>query len=168
LRYKGRLWLGDDTQLHTRVLSTLYNSPIGGHSGIPITCSRVKKLFAWNGLKSFVRNYVHGCQVYLQAKSDQAAYPGKLQPLLVPTEAWDTITMDFIDGLPHCSNANCILVVVDKFTRYIHFIPLSHPYTTSSMAHFFMSHIYKLHGLSSGIISDQDPVFTSLFWKHLF
>jgi hypothetical protein len=53
---------------------------------------------------------------------DRSPYPGKLQSLPVSTEAWHTITMDFIEGLARSSNVNCILVVVDKFTKYSHFI----------------------------------------------
>jgi hypothetical protein len=66
--------------------------------------------------------------------------------------------MDFIDGLPSSSHANCILVVVDKFTKYAQFIPLSHPYTVSSVAQVFFVNVYKLHGLPSDIILDRDPV----------
>jgi hypothetical protein len=95
-------------------------------------------------------------------------YLGKLQPLLLPTEAWETITINFIDGLPQSANANCILVIVDKFTRYGHFLPLSHPYTTTSVDGVFLNMVYKLHGLLSAIVSDRDPVFTSKFWQYLF
>jgi hypothetical protein len=84
----------------------------------------------------------------------------------VPIEAWQTITMDFIEGLPYSGSVECILVVVDKFTRYAHFIPLSHP--AQSVAATFMSVVYKLHGLPASIISDRDPVVTSKFWQGLF
>jgi hypothetical protein len=76
--------------------------------------------------------------------------------------------MDFIEGLPRSNRADCILVVVDKFTRYAHFILISHPYTTSSVAVVFLKEVYKLHGLPASIISDRDPVFTSHFWQCLF
>lgn len=168
LRYKGRLWLGNDVQLHHRVLSALHSSPLGGHSRVPVTYRRVKKLFAWKGLKTSVQHYVNQCQTCLQAEADHAAYPGKLQPLPVPSWPWATITMDFIEGLPRSGAADCILVIVDKFTKYDHFLPLSHPYTSSSVAHCFKTHIYKLHGLPAAIVSDRDPVFTSQFWRHLF
>jgi hypothetical protein len=108
------------------------------------------------------------CQVCLQAKSERSRYPSKLQPLPVPTEAWQTISMDFIEGLPKSANASCILVIIDKFTKFGHFIPLSHPYTTSSVASVFMQVVYKLHGLPASIIFDIDPIFTSNFWQSLF
>jgi transposase InsO family protein len=60
------------------------------------------------------------------------------------------------------------MVVVDKFTKYNHFIPLKHPYTTQSVAKQFLNQVYKLHGLPESIVSDRDSVFTSNFWKELF
>jgi hypothetical protein len=168
LRYKGRIWLGNDKVLQQRLVAALHTSPIGGHSGIPVTYSRLKNLFAWKNMKTTVQQFIQTCQICLQAKPDRSAYPRKLQPLPVPSGAWETITMDFIDGLPSSGHANCILVVVDKFTKYAHFIPLSHPYTASYVAQVFFVNVYKLHGLPSANISDRDLVFTSNFWQHLF
>jgi hypothetical protein len=141
----------------------MHASALGGHSGVPVTYRRLKQLFYWKGMKPAVHNFVQNCQICLQAKPDRACYPGKLQPLPIPNEAWEIISMDFIEGLPRSLNANCILVVVDKFTRYGHFIPLSHPYTANSVAALFMNSVYKLHGLPTSIISDRDPIFTSNF-----
>jgi hypothetical protein len=76
--------------------------------------------------------------------------------------------MDFIDGLPLSSSANCILVVVDKFTKFAHFLPIRHPYTAASVAKVFLEQVYKLHGMPQSIVSDRDPIFTSNFWKELF
>jgi hypothetical protein len=76
--------------------------------------------------------------------------------------------MDFIEGLPKSGSTNCILVIVDKFTRYGHFVALYHPYTASSVAMVFMTEVYKLHGMPALIISDCDLVFTSKFWQSLF
>jgi hypothetical protein len=125
-------------------------------------------VFAWKGMKKQVHQFVQTCQVYLQANPDRALYPGKLQPLPTPTEAWETVSLDFIEDLPRSRNSNCIVMVVDKFTRYGHFIPLSHPYTASSVAGVFLDEVYRVHGLPASIISDRDPIFTSKFWQSLF
>jgi hypothetical protein len=76
--------------------------------------------------------------------------------------------MDFIEGLPKAGKHDTILVVIDKFTKYAHFLALSHPYTTLSVAQLYFSTVYKLHGLPKAIISDRDEVFTSTLWKELF
>jgi hypothetical protein len=76
--------------------------------------------------------------------------------------------MDFVEGLPKSRHANCILVVVDKFNKFAHFIPLLHPFTSATVAKLFLDNIYKLHGMPSHIISDRDRIFTSNFWRELF
>jgi hypothetical protein len=59
-------------------------------------------------------------------------------------------------------------VVVDKFSKYAHFISLTHPFTALAVAKVYLSQVYKLHGLPTAIISDRDPIFTSNLWKELF
>jgi hypothetical protein len=115
----------------------------------------LKHLFAWQGMKSQVKQYVQQCQICLQAKPDRAKYPGLLQPLPVPAGAWQAISLDFIEGLPRSNSYNCILVVVDRFSKYSHFIPLAHPFTAIDVAKVFMVHIFKLHGLPQIIVSDR-------------
>jgi hypothetical protein len=75
--------------------------------------------------------------------------------------------MDFISGLPP-RQGNYILVVVDKFSKYAHFIPLTHHFIALIVAKMYLSQVYKLHGLPNAIISDRDPIFTSNLWKELF
>ena len=78
------------------------------------------------------------------------------------------VSLDFVEGLPSFGSANCILVVVDKFSKFAHFIPLRHPFTALSVAKAYMDNVYKLHEMPSSLISDRDQVFTSTFWQELF
>ena len=41
---------------------------------------------------------------------------------------WATVSMDFVDGLPKSQRMDVIMVVVDRLTKYVHFISLSYPY----------------------------------------
>lgn len=168
IRYNGRIWVGDNKQLQSRIIAALHSSAIGGHSGFLVTPSRIKKLFTWKGMKARVKDFVVACSMCLQAKPDKAHYSGLLSPLPVPAAAWQVISMDFIKGLPRSGNADCIMVVVDKFSKFAHFVPLLHPYTAPKVAQAFLDHIFRLHGMPTHIISDKDPVFTSTFWKELF
>ena len=168
IKQHGRVWLGNNVTVQKQVLSALHASAIGGHSGFNVTYKRVRRLFTWPGMKQHVRLFVEDCQICKQAKPERVRYPGLLEPLPVPTQAWEVITMDFVEGLPQSARYNSILVVVDKFSRLAHFIPLSHPFTAFQVAQTFVNNIYKLHGLPAAIVSDRDPIFTSIMWKELF
>lgn len=76
--------------------------------------------------------------------------------------------MDFIEGLPSSCNKTVIFVVVDRLSKYAHFLPLTHPYTTTTVAQVFLDNIFKLHGMTTSIVSNRDPIFTSTFWEELF
>lgn len=119
-------------------------------------------------MKIVVKEFVQTCLVCQQAKPDRTKKPGLLQPLSVPDASWKIISMNFIEGLPQFGLVNWILVVVDKLTKYAHFIPLKHPYTVASVAKVFLDNIYKLHGLPDSIVSNCDKIFTSAFWGELF
>ena len=74
------------------------------------------------------------------------------------------MSLDFVEGLPKSQLKDVVLVVVDKLTKFVHFVPLSHPYTAAKVAHLYMQHVFKLHGMPATIVSDRDPIFTSHFW----
>jgi hypothetical protein len=132
------------------------------------TYQRIHKLFAWPGLKQSVLEFVQHCDTCQWAKTEHTKLPGPLQPLPVPEQAWHTISLDFIEGLPKSNGHDVILVVIDKLTKYAHFLPLKHPFTALQVATSFTDHIYKLHGLPKCIISDRDKIFTSRLWQELF
>lgn len=87
-----------------------------------------------------------------------------LQSLPVPQQAWSEVSLDFIEGLPRSEGKDSIMVVIDRFTKYVHFIPLTHPYIASEVAKAFFGIVYRLHGLPEKIVSDRDRIFTSEMW----
>jgi hypothetical protein len=61
-----------------------------------------------------------------------------------------------------------VMTVVDRFSKYTHFIMLRHSYTALTMAQAFFDQVVRLHGIPNSIVSDRDPIFTSNFWHELF
>jgi hypothetical protein len=81
---------------------------------------------------------------------------------------WSDISMDVVEGFPRVAGKSVILTVVDRFSKYAHFITLAHPYLAESVARAFYTDIVRLHDVPASIVSDRDPVFTSTFWQALF
>lgn len=119
-------------------------------------------------MKKDVHSYIQQCSVCQQAKHSNTHPTGLLQPLPIPEGVWQDLTMDFIEGLPKSEGYSVILVVVDRLTKFAHFLPIKHPYTVVSIAKVFMDNIVKLHGLPRLIVTDRDPIFVNHFWKELF
>jgi len=76
--------------------------------------------------------------------------------------------MDFIVSLPLARGYSMIMVVVYRLTKYAHFVPLKHDFDSRYVGENFVQNIVKLHGFPKSIVSDQDKVFISRFWKQLF
>jgi hypothetical protein len=167
-RYKGRIWIGTNVEMQHQILEAMHSSTIGGHFGFPATYIKLKQLFAWIGMKAATKSFVASCSICQQAKLIRVKYLGLLSPLPAPSCAWQTVSLDFIEGLPRSDSANCILVIVDTFSKYSHFLLMLHPFTVTSVAQVFLNQVYRLHGMPSAIISDKDRIFTSKFWHELF
>ena len=59
------------------------------------------------------------------------------------------------------------MVVVDKLSKEIPFIPIKTTYKDANIVDIFMKEFFRLHGIPKIIISDRDPKFTVNFWKSL-
>ena len=76
--------------------------------------------------------------------------------------------MDFVSGLPLTpTKKDFVWVIVDRLTKFAHFIPVRTDYSLQKLAKLYVSEIVRLHGVPLSIISNRDPRFTSQFWKKL-
>ena len=151
IRYKGRIYVGSSTDLRNNIFQALHASVLGGHSGIRVTYHKIKKLFYRPKLKATVTQLIAHCPICQISKTERVPYPGLLNPLQIPKTKWSEISLDFVEGLPKSKGKDVILVVVDRLTKYAHFIPMSHTYTVKTVADLFFDNIIKLHGPPSSL-----------------
>ncbi|KAL8166903.1 hypothetical protein V2J09_008402 [Rumex salicifolius] len=147
LRCKGRLVMGNDPTTKLKIFQWLHDSSLGGHSGRDATLHRIKALFFWPRMTVEVQNYVRNCSICQQNKYDLATKPGLLQPLPIPVGVWESVSLDFIEGLPPSFGKHCILVVIDRLSKNAHFLALAHPYTALDVAQLYLDHVFKLHAI---------------------
>ncbi|RVW32429.1 Transposon Tf2-8 polyprotein [Vitis vinifera] len=168
LFFKGRVVIPSHAALRTKLLHEMHDTKIGGHSGVLRTFKKLAQQFYWPKMYQAVQEYIKKCETCQKVKSETMPPAGLLQPLPIPCQVWDDITLDFIEGLPTSHGKDTILVVVDRLSKSAHFLALTHPFTAKIVAERFVEGVIKLHGLPKSIISDRDPIFISKFWQEFF
>ena len=168
--YRGeQIYIPNNRKIITHILEETHNIPIGGHVGMSKTLELVSRNFYWPRLHRDVKHYVSSCQKCQENKPSNALPMGLLNPLSIPNRRWDQVTMDFIVQLPRTSSGyDAIIVVVDKLSKLVHYIPTTTDVTAPEVAKLFFQHVVRHHGLPSSIVSDRDSKFTSKFWECLW
>jgi hypothetical protein len=160
----GRLYISPASPLLSAILRAVHED---GHEGVQHTLHHLRRDFHFPNMKEFVQDWVRSCAVCQRYKSEHLHPAGLLMPLPVPQGVWTDVALDFVEALPRVRGKSVILTVVDRLSKYCYFIPLVHPYSAESIAQAFFVEVVRLHGVPQSMVSDRDPVFTSLFWQEL-
>ncbi|CAI7764841.1 unnamed protein product [Closterium sp. NIES-53] len=144
------------------LLEEFHDVPYAGHFGSNKTFAGIAKYYYWPRMAADVQQFVTSCDTCQRMKSSKHKKTGLLQPLPVPEQPWQVVSLDFITGLPSTSRGHdSILVVIDNFSKMGHFIPTNATATAEATARLFFDRIITIHGIPATLISDRDPKFTS-------
>ncbi|WMV35100.1 hypothetical protein MTR67_028485 [Solanum verrucosum] len=168
LFFKGRLVLPVDSSLRLHLLHEFHSSHVGGHSGIARTFHRLSSNFYWKNMCHGVKVFIASCQICQQMKDHHHHPAGLLLPLPIPEQVFEEITMDFVTCFPPSRDKTTIMTVVDRLSKYGHFVPLPATFTALTVVEAFVAHILKLHGTPKSIVTDRDPRFLHVFWQELY
>ncbi len=147
------------------VLQWAHSSKLTVHPGVRGTLSAIRQRFWWPTLERDARRFIASCTVCAQTKSSNSPPAGLLRPLPIPSRPWSHVALDFITGLPSSAGNTVILTVVDRFSKAAHFIPLPKLPSAKETAQIMVTHVFKIHGLPSDVVSDRGPQFASQFWR---
>jgi hypothetical protein len=127
-----------------KVLQECHDSPMAGHQGIGKTYKQVRERFSWKGLKEDVIKHVKECTTCQENKDEHTHPIGLLQPLPIPKHNWESISKDFITGLPKTQEKDCIFVVVDRLTKFAHFFAIATNFSAAQVVELFFREIFRL------------------------
>ncbi|GJV10360.1 putative reverse transcriptase domain-containing protein [Tanacetum coccineum] len=120
------------------------------------------RLYWWPGMKKDIAVYVSKCLTCLKAKAGHRRSSGLLQQPKIPEWKWEGIAMDFVTKLPRTSSGHDIIwVIVDRLTKFAHFLPMREDYKMDRLARLYLNEIVARHGVLISIISNHDSRFTS-------
>ena len=127
----------------------------------------MQRSYTWPGMPALVKDYVSRCDCCARFKGSNQAPPGKLKPLNTPPGPWKEISANFITDLPKSEGFDSILVVVDRFSKEVKFIPCTKSVSALNTAKLYLHHVWKHHGLPIGIVSDRGSQFASQVMKDI-
>ena len=91
-------------------------------------------------MKRDIADFVSKCLTCQQVKLEHQRPSGLLQHLPILEWKWDMIAMDFLIGLPHTlSGYDEIWVIVDRWTKIAHFLPIKKTYSTDRLARLYVN-----------------------------
>ena len=88
------------SELRTTILEEAHKSRLSFHLGMTKMYQDLKRSFWWYGMKRDVAEYVAKCLTCQKAKTKHQRPSGELRPLEIPEWKWESISMDFVCGLP--------------------------------------------------------------------
>ena len=170
----GFFWNGDQIavpdvgNLRKEIFDAFHSPVTAGHFGRDKTGQSLSRYYWWPRWSLDVAAWTDACDACKFAKPHGGKPAGLLQPLPIPDQAWDSVSCDFVTGLPMTPNRHdAILVVVDRLTKMAHFLPTRTDASAMDVARLFYDHVWCKHGLSLNIVSDRDSKFTSAVWQRL-
>lgn len=105
------------------------------------------------------------CPVCAWGKSFYQPPAGPLKPLQIPQRLWSHIAVDFVTALPPSDGNTTFLMVVDWYSKAVHFIPLSKIPSSMEAGNLLVSYIFRLHGFPRNSVSNWGPSLHPEFGK---
>ena len=155
-------WLYVPPSARSPVLQCGHTSKVACLRGFHRTLALLQQCFWWPTMSSDTREFVAACFVCARSKASHCPPAGLLRPLPVPSPAM--VAVDFVMGLPPSEGNSTILTIVDRFSKVVHFIPLSKLPSALETAALLVQHVFRLHGIPLDIVSDRGPQFSSQVW----
>jgi len=163
---KGILWIPEEGNLKNLILRSEHDTKIAGHMGQDKTIELIRRNFWWSKMNERIIDFVRSCPECQKNKAAWYQLYGLSSPLELPYAPWQSIAMDFITELPVSEGCDQLWVVIDRFTKMAHFLPLEkEKKMAADLAVIFAWQVWKHHRLPSDIVSDRDSKFTSKTWK---
>ncbi|KAK3009462.1 hypothetical protein RJ639_014219 [Escallonia herrerae] len=169
LMTKGRrVYVPIVDDLRRTLIRECHDTLWAGHAGGERTLALLQQGYYWPQIGDEVQEYVKTCLTCQQDKVERKKKARLLQSLPVPKRPWESVSLDFITGLPKVEDLGTILVVVDRFSKYASFIATPKYCSAEDTTQLFFKYVVKYWGMPQDIVSDRDSRFSGNFWTELF
>nr|GEU47604.1 putative reverse transcriptase domain-containing protein [Tanacetum cinerariifolium] len=136
-----RLW-----QFENFLMNEAHATRCSVHPGSDKMYYDLRVLYWWPGMKKDIAMYVSKCLTCSKVKEEHQKPSGLLQQPEILECKWENITIDFITKLPRTrSGHDLIRVIVDRLTKYAHFLAVREDFKIQKLVILYISEIVTRH-----------------------
>ncbi len=156
--------------MHMKLLKKIHDQSFIFHSDNWRIIDLVQRFYYWSDHQAMIKHYIWNCHVYQQSKTFKDNINELFHSLLISQKRWKNIAMNFITELSLSEDYNVICIIIYWLIKKHHYV-LCHwedeSISVEEMIWIMLWNIYRLHNLSSSIVSNKDSQFTSIIWQSL-
>jgi hypothetical protein len=130
-----------DDELRLHLLHDHHDALVARYLGRARMLELLSRKYNWPHQCQYVQRYMDNCDTCKRIKPICHAPFGLLKPLQLPTRPWDSISRDFITGLPKTEGYNALWVIVHRLMKMSHFTACKDMMTLKDLAEGFMFHV---------------------------
>ena len=143
LYYKGKISLPSDEALKKMVFENEHDTRVAGHMGMDKTLQMINRNFYWPRMAKDIEDYVCTCNNCQRNKASCHKRYGTLHPVKLSYSPWNSISMDFITHLPVSEDCSTVWVIMDRYTKMAHFVPVNNAQKTAEgCAKLFLANVW--------------------------
>jgi hypothetical protein len=152
--FKGNQLCIPKCSMRDNLLKEKHSGGLVGHFSHDKTFAQLRSSYYWPGMRTKVIKFVNRCRIFQHVKG-KIQNTRLYQPLPIPKRPWDAISMDFVLELPRTQRGfDSIFVVVDRFSKMVHFIPCQKTSDALHVVNHFFKEVVRLHDLPRSIVSE--------------
>jgi hypothetical protein len=159
LFFKKKLWVLESDQLKLDIIREIHDQSVSEHSDVRRICKYFQKWYYWSQTKQSIKRYIRNCHICKRFKATRDKYFDLLNLLSISDRSWMNIIMNFVIELSENKEFNAILMMINRLTKMHHYISCTtteEDTNAEKIIRLLINHVWKLHELSSTIISDRD------------
>jgi len=165
---KSLLWVLK--KLYIELLQKIHDQSSISHFDIRRIIDLVQRFYYWSDHQATIRQYIWNCHVCQRSKILKDDTNDLLQPLSIFQQRWQDIAMNFITELFLSEGYNAICIIICRLFKDHHYV-LCHwgdeSISIEETIWIMLWNVYRLHELSSSIVSNRDFQFVSIMWQSL-
>jgi hypothetical protein len=169
LFFKQKLWVLEFEKLKLNIIREVHDKLVLEHWKVRRTCKYLLKWYYWSQAKQSIKRYIRNCHICKRFKAARDKYLELLNSLFILDRSWTNIIMNFVIESSKIKNDfNAILMIINRLMKMHHYVSCTIEEKDTSAeetVRLLIKNVWKLHELSSTIVSNRDSQFVSLVWK---